>query len=415
MVLDKKINYFESTEVVFNSDYKLLITIDKCCFITIWHNDKIVCDKQFVKPNIFEAILVLESGRNQINFEIIDFNNNIEKRKKEVIYLQYIDIVVDKYACDEYYLIGSKKIKAYKTIKEALDALSDNQERKVIYIKNGVYREKLFIEKRNVSFIGENMYEVKITYDDASGTLKPDGSGTLGTTGSASVTVLADGFTAENVTFENAFDRNTPIKDKQAVAIKTVGDKLIFKKCRFIGRQDTLYADRGRQYFFECYIEGDVDFIFGAAQAVFERCVIYSVDRPELEIKGYVTAASTFNNDKFGYLLTNCWLISDIKQKGSVYLGRPWHPAKDENRWVNVVLKNCYLGEHINDDGWTEMSGFSPKFERFYEYNSFGPGAKINENRPQLNEQQVLEYTKDNILRNWQYDEDLRKVYDKLS
>ena len=73
----------------------------------------------------------------------------------------------------------------------------------------------------------------------------------------------------------------------QALAIRVDGDRAAFRNCRFVGWQDTILLNRGRQYFEGCYIAGHVDFIFGGATAFFERCTI--VARRD----GYITAAST--------------------------------------------------------------------------------------------------------------------------
>ncbi|SMR95870.1 pectinesterase family protein [Caldicellulosiruptor bescii] len=119
------------------------------------------------------------------------------------------------------------------------------------------------------------------------------------------------------------------------------------------------------------------------------------------KIKGYVTAASTKPDSQFGFLFIRCKLISNIREKECVYLGRPWHPSSDPHRWANVVFKECYLDEHIHPDGWCEMHGYSPENERFFEYRNFGPGAKQNPKRPQLDEIEAERYTKENVLKEW--------------
>ena len=142
----------------------------------------------------------------------------------------------------------------------------DSKERTVIYLKNGIYKEKLYINKPNIKLLGESKNDVIIEWDDASDTIKRDGSQeTYGTAGSASVTIFPEavGFQAENITFLNSFDYNrSNFKNKQAVALKNDADMSEFRNCNFLGNQDTLYANTGRQYYFECYIEGHVDFIF---------------------------------------------------------------------------------------------------------------------------------------------------------
>lgn len=140
--------------------------------------------------------------------------------------------------------------------------------------------------------------------------------------------IYADHFRAENLTFENSFDRTkTDTAGTQAVAVYSKGSRISFKHARFLGRQDTLFVNDGEQYFDNCYIEGDVDFIFGGARAVFDQCRIHSVDRGSATNNGYITAASTHITKRFGFFIVNCTLTSDAAD-GTVYLGRPWHPGR---------------------------------------------------------------------------------------
>jgi pectin methylesterase-like acyl-CoA thioesterase len=173
---------------------------------------------------------------------------------------------------------------------------------------------------------------------------------------------------------------------------------MMFDHVRFLGNQDTLYANGGTQYFSNCYIEGDVDFIFGEARAVFDNCDIVSLDRGSSTNNGYITAASTNINDPYGFLFINSRLISEAAE-GTVYLGRPWHPGGDPNAIASVVFLNCELGGHIQREGWTDMSGFSAKDARFNEYKNEGPG--VNLERPQLTDEESSNYTIENVLKGW--------------
>ncbi|MFC0558284.1 pectinesterase family protein [Halalkalibacter alkalisediminis] len=173
--------------------------------------------------------------------------------------------------------------------------------------------------------MGENAKTTIITYDYYAGKQKDCGK-LYGTSGSASMYVFADDFKAENLTIENSFDYALDVNGKQAVAAYTSGRRMIFKHVRFLGHQDTLYANSGTQYFYKCYMRGNVDFIFGAAQAVFEECEIESLDRG-LEVNGYVTAASTSRHQEYGYLFLRCKLTSNA-QDHTVYLGRTWQSRR---------------------------------------------------------------------------------------
>ncbi|WP_257535570.1 pectinesterase family protein [Mesobacillus foraminis] len=291
----------------------------------------------------------------------------------------------------------------YSTVQSAIDAVPENNKEKVeITIEAGIYKELVTIPKNKpfVHLRGEDASNTVITYDNYSGKPKP-GGGTYGTTGSASVYVYGDDFTAENLTFENSFDeQSVDVKDKQAVAVYTRGERQAFINSRFIGNQDTLYVREGTQYFYQSYIEGDVDFIFGGGRAVFEDCDIFSLNRGSTTNNGYVTAASTLISEPYGYLFLNSRLLSDAPDQ-TVYLGRPWHPSGDPNAIGSVVFMNSYLGPHIILQGWTDMSGFSYKDARFYEYQNYGPGAVINEDRRQLTDEEAEQFTIENVLKGW--------------
>lgn len=291
----------------------------------------------------------------------------------------------------------------FATVQGAIDAVPvDNTERVEILIHDGVYKEVVTIPRSKpfIDLRGESANGTIITYDNYSGKEKPTG-GTYGTSGSASVYLYADDFTAENITFENSFDESSVnVNNKQAVAVYTRGDRMTFKNVRFIGNQDTLYTNGGSQYFYQCYIEGDVDFIFGGARAVFEDCDIVSHDRGSSTNNGYVTAASTLITEPYGYLFINSRLLSNAPD-GTVHLGRPWHPGGNPDAIASVVFINCYLGAHINPQGWTDMSGFLASDARFYEYQNYGPGAVINESRRQLTDEEAQAYTIENVLKGW--------------
>ncbi|MCZ8519799.1 MULTISPECIES: pectinesterase family protein [Paenibacillus] len=297
-----------------------------------------------------------------------------------------------------------KGVKHYRSLQAAIrDVPADQASPYVIYLKAGIYKEVITVDKPFVTLVGENAKRTIVTYDNASGTPKPDGSGTLGTTGSATVTVKGEDFTAVNVTFENSFDEaNSAFENKQAVAIKTQADRAIFKDCRFIGNQDTLYPNLGRQYFADSYIEGDVDFIFGAATAVFENSRIHSLDRGSDSNNGYVTAASTLNTNPYGYLFINCRLTSDPGMKGTVSLGRPWQPGGNTSAVASVVFKNTHMGSHITGTGWVDMGASQAANARFFEYGSRGPGAIASPTRPQLTKEQADLHTPEAYFGDWE-------------
>ncbi|PWG82306.1 pectinesterase family protein [Pararcticibacter amylolyticus] len=279
----------------------------------------------------------------------------------------------------------------FKTVQEAINAVPDFRKvQTVIFIKNGVYKEKLLLapSKRMVRLIGESPDKTILTYDDYASKKNRFGE-EMGTSGSASFYIYGDDFSAENITFANS---SGPVG--QAVAVWSAGDRMKFKNCRFLGFQDTLYTYGygSRQYFFNCYIEGTVDFIFGSSTAVFKDCDIFC------KKQGYVTAASTPDSVKYGYVFMNCRIRGD-GSVNSFYLGRPWRP------FSKVVFMNCDLGKHIRPEGWHNWDKVSNEKTSFYaEYNNRGEGFRPKQRvawSHQLTKEEAGEYTLEKVFRGW--------------
>ncbi|MCW5912343.1 MAG: pectin esterase [Cyclobacteriaceae bacterium] len=284
------------------------------------------------------------------------------------------------------YVVAQDGSGDYTTIQQVIDVCKHFPDKRiVIRVKPGTYKEKLEIYSwtTNISLVGEDPKTTIITFDDYSG------KGDINTFRSYSVKVLGNGFRAENITFENTAG---PVG--QAVALHVEADKAVFKNCRFLGNQDTIYTggDSSRQYFVNCYIEGTTDFIFGAATAVFENCEIVS------KKDSYVTAASTTQGKEFGYVFINCKLKA-IEGVNKVYLGRPWRS------YAKTVFMNCELGAHILPEGWHNWS--KPDAEKttlYAEYKSYGPGADKASRvawSHQLTDTEAKQYTLNNMLGDW--------------
>ncbi|WP_207534582.1 pectinesterase family protein [Desertivirga arenae] len=280
---------------------------------------------------------------------------------------------------------------AFKTIAEAISSIPEgNTTPVVILVKNGIYKEKLTFPKTksNIRLIGEDVNRTILTYDDYAS--KKDSAGKdIGTSRSASVFVLSNDFIAENITFENS---SGPVG--QALAISVGGDRVFFKNCRFLGFQDTIYTSGGttHQYFYNCYIEGTVDFIFGAATAVFEKCEIFC------KRGGYITAASTPEGQKYGYIFREC-KITGTAPENSFFLGRPWRP------YAKVVFIKCELPALIKAEGWHNWGKESNEKTAFYaEYKNkgegFQPDKRVRWSR-QLTKKEASEYTLEEIFVDW--------------
>ena len=279
----------------------------------------------------------------------------------------------------------------FKTVQEAINAVPDfRKNQTTIFIKNGIYKEKLILpaSKTNVSFIGEDVEKTILTNDDFASKRNRFGE-EMGTTGSSSFFIFGEGFTAENITFENSAG---PVG--QAVAVRIDGDMVAFKNCRFLGFQDTLYphGENSKQYYKDCYIEGTVDFIFGWSTAVFQDCTIFCKDH------GYVTAPSTNENTEFGFVFLNCKITGNASGS-SFFLGRPWRP------FGKSVFINCELGNQIKPEGWHNWGKTENEKTAFFaEYNNTGEGARTGKRvswSHQLTDMEVRKYTPENILGEW--------------
>ncbi|PWI19181.1 pectin esterase [Streptomyces sp. Act143] len=304
----------------------------------------------------------------------------------------------------------------FTTVQAAVDATTGSGW--TLVIAPGTYRETVSLDatRTEATWIGasEDPRDVVIVHDNAAGTPKPDGSGTYGTTGSATTTLRADGFTARWITFANDWLRadHPGISGTQAVALKVMGDRSAFHHCHFLGHQDTLYADSlaltvfARQYFSHCYAEGDVDFVFGRATAVYEHCHFRTLDRTDLAAApyGFVFAPSTAGANPRGYLVTRS-RISSAAPDASYKLARPWVPSSDPTARPGLIVRDTHLGAGLDAVApYTNMSNSYPwQNQRFAEYRNSGPGAEITvpENRPQLSDEQAESATRDAFLGDW--------------
>ena len=258
----------------------------------------------------------------------------------------------------------------YYSIQRAIDVAP--AEGAVISVAPGVYREVLKITKPNIHLRSPYTDPTKtvIVFDKSAGTAG-------GTFNSATVDIRGANFMAENLTFANDFNRTHPQlpQGSQALALAITADRAVFRNMRFLGNQDTVYAANGRQYFADCYIEGNVDFIFGDGKAVFENCEIHNTPHEG----GFVTAQGKREaGQDNGFVFNHCKLTAEPGMSG-VWLGRPWRP------YATVVFLNTEMGAHIEPAGWREWHpGETHSIETaFYaEYNSSGPGAHPNERDP---------------------------------
>lgn len=302
---------------------------------------------------------------------------------------------------------------AFTTIQEAVNSIQMLPE--TIFIKKGTYHERVEINTPFLTIVGEDAANTILEYDYYANMILEDGE-KRGTFRSYTMLITADNFTCKNMTIANTAGFGKQVG--QAVAVYAEGDHILFSGCRLLGHQDTLFTGplphneakaggfRGptefaerrlcRQIYENCYIEGEVDFIFGSAAAYFDNCTLYSLNR-NMDTNGYVTAPSTYENQKYGYVFNNCHFRSNCPDN-TVYLGRPWR------NFAKTVLIRCELDGHIKNEGFHDWNKPEAHDTVFYaEYDCFGKGYKPELRAAfvkQLSADEAKEYTLERFKEN---------------
>ena len=281
-------------------------------------------------------------------------------------------LAVNKYDNPDTLVVSRDGTGEFRTIDEAIEVCRAFMDyTKVIYVKKGVYKEKLIIPSwlTNITICGEDRDNTIITWDDHANIKMPVGGldseaavkgKPMGTFRTYTLKVQGSYITLKDITIEN-----NAAKLGQAVALHTEGDHILVQNCRLLGNQDTVYTGVGgtRVAFYDCYIEGTTDFIFGPSIAWFQNCEIHS------KANSYITAASTPAGQKYGYVFYKCRLTAD-KDVDKVYLGRPWRP------FAATIFMDCELGKHIRPEGWHNWNNAkNEETARYAEYGNKGEGA----------------------------------------
>jgi pectinesterase len=272
--------------------------------------------------------------------------------------------------------IASLIVKPGDSIQNAIDALPITGGD--IAVRPGTYREVVTIRTPHVHLHGSDPDPAKTTIVFANGAVNHGG-----TFNSSTVFVEADDVTIDHLSIVNDLGSGKG----QAVALHVTGDRAVFRNLRLSGAQDTLFAasrycygDYGpcvpaRQYFADCFIEGNTDFIFGDSKAVFDRCELHGVASGNV----MYTAQSKHTADQdSGYVFNHCVITGDAR-KGIVTLGRPWRP------YATVVFLDTRIDAPVIPAGWTEWLRFgTPSLPTAYyaEYRSTGPGASPETREP---------------------------------
>jgi len=334
----------------------------------------------------------------------------------------------------------------FNSVSQAVAYIASHKPQKdkvwTVFINEGIYRERVVINVDNVHFVGQSQETTTIVFNRYAGQQVAENSQEKwGTRRTATVEILGDNITLENITITNDFDYPgnevkakddpTRLSGTQAVALKTDvnSDRTYLKNVALWGYQDTLYLKGDRALIEGGTIAGHIDFIFGEGTAFFESVSIVSRTRysggDSEGLTGYITAPSTHLQRPYGLTFNNCRLEREHGVPDeSVALGRPWHPTTtfSDGRYANpyavgkTTFINTYMAGHIIQKRWTTMGGttpsgtkrpFNPHTEaRFSEYQSHGEGAPKAVSSPAinshfLNDKNAAFYTKEAVLRGW--------------
>ncbi len=307
----------------------------------------------------------------------------------------------------------------YPTIQEALSDLPTSilsgEEELILFLLPGYYREKLHITTPHLQIRGLGTpEECRIVYNDGAHDLDETGT-PLGTFRTPTVHAESLQLKLENITIANTAGPGHEAGQAIALSLNCLNAEL--RNCHILGNQDTLFLAPLPQYaiepngfrgtstwrtivkcvstFYDCYIEGNVDFIFGGGAAWFENCDIHSVTpdivakQPKEKPLGYISAASTPEGQTYGFVFNNCRLTSNCS-KGSIFLGRPWRD------FAKTIYVNCTMGAHIHPAGWHDWGKKDAQQSSFYaEGTCKGPGASTESRvswSHQLTEKEAAQY-----------------------
>lgn len=300
----------------------------------------------------------------------------------------------------------------FRTVQEAIDSIAECPE--TIFIKKGIYEERIELKKPFITIIGEDVNETKITYGLYANMIMEDGI-KRGTFRSYTALFNADNITVKDLTIENSAGFGTEVG--QAIAVYAEGDMIQFDNCRLIGHQDTLFTGplpkeekqpggfvgptefaprkNGRQIYTNCYICGEIDFIFGSATAYFENCELYALNR-NMEINAFYTAPSTYEGQEFGYVFESCRFGGNCPPR-TVMLSRPWRI------YAKTVFLRCEMSDQIMEEGYHDWNKPEAHDASYYaEYKCTGEGFVPEKRAPyvhQLTDEEALKYTKENVLK----------------
>lgn len=357
-------------------------------------------------------------------------------------------------ATKDIYVGYPQKSNNYNTVTEAMAACqsinpTSESDRITVHIAPGTYREQILVKTPYVTFINDEpqngdavltwYYGIGYKYfsvgsdgrysaaNAASKSSKAEPTQRWG--GTVQLIKGANYFRAENIVFENSFNRyvtqeeiadgvepsgsqsitfnrtawGADVRSKAATergaALTIDANNAEFLNCKFLGSQDTLYTGGNAGYFRKCKIEGNTDYIFGSGDYVFDTCELFFFGYSSSAAGGYITAA---RQQERGYLFYNCNITANPQQVVSPgYLGRPWS-ATAKVMFLNTTIQN---GNLIKPEGWTSMSGVEPTQATYKEYGTkLADGSAVNLSSRKgnvLSASDAATVTKESYLSGW--------------
>ncbi len=340
----------------------------------------------------FDNNITLAQGRNDVVLTLEYAGGKIRK-SLNYVYLTKYDIVVDA----EYSgTAGTPDVNGapqYKTITEAVAVAGGS---KVILVRNGDYNERLVIDKANVSIIGEDSVKTRIYYDTSidghiGDNVGPDGNKGTEWRCAMYVKSSATGFTAENITIENSYQytgtgyNGSSNESAEALRCDAPGAQIV--GVRLLGYQDTLLANKSSQYYYKCYIAGNVDYMWGQDVTIYFNDCDFVFRYNSVKNSGYYTAFGNSPDSSAYVLFNNSRFYSEGSCGGQkYYLGRPYKANS------SLTFVNCYMGSVLNKEwgyatwGGAELSSDKEAYEgaKYYESGTYGAGYDVNFNRRQI-------------------------------
>lgn len=373
----------KSNDTVFTDKASVKGTVDRAGIMELVLDEQTVASVNVAAGGEFSFDMPLDEGRNE--YELLfreSADANATRMTLNFVYLKDWDITVDAAftGTDGTEVDG---IPVYKTVQAAVDSVAaDNAEQVVIFVKNGDYNERVTVTAPHISILGEDKELTRIYKSVA----VADGTATgMWDRNAFYVDSTADYFTMENLTIENSYNY-TNGSDEQADALAIVADEVICVNLKLLGYQDTLLVDsrvkdesgnyeQTKQYFYKCYITGNVDFIYGSGSTVFDDCDIVA-RYTDKKADGCYTAARTYDNIPYGLVFVGCRFLKEAGVAADSYrLARPWGAD------ASTIFISCYLCDAVGDAGYGDMSGNLYTNARFREYLTYGPGFAVDNNR----------------------------------